>query len=90
MNEITDYKKKYREADSNYLELLSSSKGSKSEVLELREKISIYEREIERLYSVLKDRDAALNECKTKLSTTEFELSELKYNLNEMESMNNY
>lgn len=39
MNEINEYKKKYREADSNYLELLNSSKGSKSEVLELNEKI---------------------------------------------------
>ena len=36
-------------------------KGVKGEINELRDKISIYETEINRLYGLLKDRDTALN-----------------------------
>ena len=46
MDEANDYKKKYRESDNNYNELLNSSRSMKGEVAELRDKITIYETEI--------------------------------------------
>ena len=56
MDESNEYKKKYREADNNYNELLNSSRITKGEIGELRDKIVIYESEIQRLYNLLKDR----------------------------------
>ena len=46
MDESNDYKKKYREADNNYNELLNNSRIIKGESQELRDKIVIYESEI--------------------------------------------
>lgn len=46
MDESNEYKKKYREADNNYNELLNSSRITKGEIGELRDKIVIYESEI--------------------------------------------
>ena len=46
MDESNDYKKKYREADNNYNELVNSSRLAKGEIGELRDKIVIYENEI--------------------------------------------
>eukprot|EP00828_Plagiopyla_frontata_P020560 TRINITY_DN2631_c0_g2_i1.p1 TRINITY_DN2631_c0_g2~~TRINITY_DN2631_c0_g2_i1.p1 ORF type:complete len:703 (+),score=168.86 TRINITY_DN2631_c0_g2_i1:726-2834(+) len=88
MNEIIEYKKKYREAESNYQELLNDYNSNKSQVLELQDKIQLYEKEIQRLYSLLKERDSCLNECKSKLSKAELENQELQYRVNEMEEMN--
>ena len=46
MDESNEYKKKYRESDNNYNELLNSSRTTKGEIGELRDKIVIYENEI--------------------------------------------
>lgn len=56
MDEANEYKKKFREADNNCIELVNSSKIIKGEISELKDKIVIYESEIQRLYSLLKDR----------------------------------